>query len=117
MKRSEFKEFINELLKDGRIKSIQITGWKECGEFDGDDPRPTLQIETRPIGEWPALSEQELSRKPVETTNERPLYTEQQLKHAFQSGHIVTENLKNRKVNKIPFNLEEQYQYFTDNVL
>lgn len=72
MKRSEFKEFINELLKDGRIKSIQITGWKECGEFDGDDPRPTLQIETRPIGEWPALSEQELSRKPVETTNEQP---------------------------------------------
>lgn len=27
------------------VKTIEITKWEECGEFNGDDPRPILKIE------------------------------------------------------------------------
>jgi hypothetical protein len=32
------------------IKQLEITGWQECGEYNGEDPRPFIKIilETKP---------------------------------------------------------------------
>ena len=45
------------------------------------------------------------------------MYTEKQLKHAFQCGAIVKENLLNRVKNIKKFNLDYQFKYFKDKVL
>lgn len=72
MKNSEIKAFIELLLKDERVKSFKITDWKECGEFNGDDPRPILEIEKIERNKTLKETHSELINKPVETTNEQP---------------------------------------------
>ena len=45
MKNSELKDFFNQFLKDDKIKSVEILGWEECGEYNGEDPRPRVKVE------------------------------------------------------------------------
>jgi hypothetical protein len=40
----EIQEFIDKNSKNYNIK-INIKDWKECGEFNGDDPKPIIEIE------------------------------------------------------------------------
>jgi hypothetical protein len=39
----EIQEFINKNSEDFNIE-INVTDWKECGEFNGEDPRPIFNI-------------------------------------------------------------------------
>ena len=44
MKPQFIKDLIENILKDPNVKSIQITDWKECGEYNGEDTRPIINI-------------------------------------------------------------------------
>lgn len=47
MKNSEFIALVKELINDPEIKSIKVIKWQECGEFDGEDPRPIFKVVKR----------------------------------------------------------------------
>jgi len=63
MQNQEFKEWIQLLINDSKVKSIEITRWEEFGEFSGEILKPIFKIEK---------FQTELINKPVETTNEQP---------------------------------------------
>lgn len=35
---------LNKIISNPNIVSVEIKDWKECGEFNGEDPRPILKI-------------------------------------------------------------------------
>jgi hypothetical protein len=53
-------KFIEKYINDPRIKSIEILGWQECGDFMGDDIRPLLKIEKNK-GNWAKTHENEIN--------------------------------------------------------
>lgn len=60
MKNLEFKNWIQSLINDDKIKSIEIIKWVECGEYDGEDSKPTFKIEKFNVNEYSILTKIEL---------------------------------------------------------
>jgi len=63
MKNQEFKDWLQSLINDSRVKSIEITKWEDFGEYSGQIIKPVFKIEK---------FQMDLINKPVETTNEQP---------------------------------------------
>lgn len=44
MNTKEFSQLIENLAKDAMVKVIEVTDWKEMGEWAGEKPMPIMKI-------------------------------------------------------------------------
>ena len=40
-------DFLNNLIENPKVKEIQILGWKECGEWAGENPMPIINLKLK----------------------------------------------------------------------